>query len=125
MRLGHITGSAPKPSQFTVLIRAIPWHPERSYGDTLRKYFTNYYSSRFLSHQMVYHNGIIQRLLVRLLLGPLCLSGFKIILDCSFLLVYVFRYNTCFRNSVIALCEYNLKILLALCVSSSFGIQLG
>ncbi|KAG5384521.1 hypothetical protein IGI04_035991 [Brassica rapa subsp. trilocularis] len=63
MRLGHITSSAPKPSQFTVLIRAIPWHPEQSYSDTLSKYFTNYYSSSYLSHQMVYHNGIIQRLL--------------------------------------------------------------
>ncbi|CDY27274.1 BnaC04g18540D [Brassica napus] len=63
MRLGHITSSAPKPSQFTVLIRAIPWHPEQSYSDTLSKYFTNYYSSCYLSHQMVYHNGIIQRLL--------------------------------------------------------------
>lgn len=64
MRLGHITSSAPKPSQFTVLIRAIPWHPEQSYSDTLSKYFINYYSSSYLSHQMVYHNGIIQRLLI-------------------------------------------------------------
>ncbi|CAN8241172.1 unnamed protein product [Cochlearia groenlandica] len=63
MRLGHITGSAAKPSQFTVLIRAIPWSPEQSYSDTLGKYFTNYYSSSYVSHQMVYHNGIIQRLL--------------------------------------------------------------
>uniref|UniRef100_A0A1J3G4L8 CSC1-like protein RXW8 n=1 Tax=Noccaea caerulescens TaxID=107243 RepID=A0A1J3G4L8_NOCCA len=63
MRLGHITGSASKPSQFTVLIRAIPWTPEQSYSDTLSKYFTNYYSSSYMSHQMVYHNGIIQRLL--------------------------------------------------------------
>ncbi|WZY72518.1 hypothetical protein YC2023_004758 [Brassica napus] len=65
MRLGHITGSASKPSQFTVLIRAIPWSPDQSYSDTLSKYFTNYYSSSYMSHQMVYHNGIIQRLLER------------------------------------------------------------
>ncbi|WZZ27782.1 hypothetical protein YC2023_011183 [Brassica napus] len=65
MRLGHITGSASKPSQFTVLIRAIPWSPDQSYSDTLSKYFTNYYSSSYVSHQMVYHNGIIQRLLER------------------------------------------------------------
>ncbi|CDY44554.1 BnaA01g21850D [Brassica napus] len=64
MRLGHITGSASKPSQFTVLIRAIPWSPDQSYSDTLSKYFTNYYSSSYMSHQMVYHNGIIQRLLL-------------------------------------------------------------
>ncbi|KAF3598337.1 hypothetical protein F2Q69_00036559 [Brassica cretica] len=64
MRLGHITGSASKPSQFTVLIRAIPWSPDQSYSDTLSKYFTNYYSSSYVSHQMVYHNGIIQRLLL-------------------------------------------------------------
>ncbi|CAD5315822.1 unnamed protein product [Arabidopsis thaliana] len=63
MRLGHITGCASKPSQFTVLIRAIPWSPEQSYSDTLSKFFTNYYSSSYVSHQMVYHNGIIQRLL--------------------------------------------------------------
>ncbi|EOA33300.1 hypothetical protein CARUB_v10019848mg [Capsella rubella] len=63
MRLAHITGSASKPSQFTVLIRAIPWSPEQSYSDTLSKFFTNYYSSSYVSHQMVYHNGIIQRLL--------------------------------------------------------------
>ncbi|OAP14097.1 RXW8 [Arabidopsis thaliana] len=63
MRLGHITGCASKPSQFTVLIRAIPWSSEQSYSDTLSKFFTNYYSSSYVSHQMVYHNGIIQRLL--------------------------------------------------------------
>ena len=82
MRLGHITSSAPKPSQFTVLIRAIPWHPEQSYSDTLSKYFTNYYSSCYLSHQMVYHNGIIQRLLVCTLMGSL--SGLFLLLPVWF-----------------------------------------
>ncbi|XP_010553667.1 PREDICTED: CSC1-like protein RXW8 isoform X2 [Tarenaya hassleriana] len=63
MRLAYITGSASKPSHFTVLIRAIPYFPGQSYSETVTKFFTNYYASSYLSHQMVYHNGIIQRLL--------------------------------------------------------------
>ncbi|XP_010548636.1 PREDICTED: CSC1-like protein RXW8 isoform X2 [Tarenaya hassleriana] len=63
MRLAYITGSASKPSHFTVLIRGIPFSPGGSYSETVTKFFTNYYASSYLSHQMVYHNGIIQRLL--------------------------------------------------------------
>ncbi|ESQ35850.1 hypothetical protein EUTSA_v10006880mg [Eutrema salsugineum] len=62
-RLAFITGSASKPSHFTVLMRAVPQSPDQSYSETVTKYFTNYYGPSYLSHLMVYRDGIIQRLL--------------------------------------------------------------
>ncbi|KAF5746753.1 CSC1-like protein RXW8 isoform X1 [Tripterygium wilfordii] len=63
MRLGHIIGSPPKPSHFAILVRAIPWLSGESYSDTLTKFFTNYYASSYLSHQMVYRSGTVQKLM--------------------------------------------------------------
>ncbi|KAA8528429.1 hypothetical protein F0562_035784 [Nyssa sinensis] len=63
MRLAHITGSPPNPSHFTVLVRGIPWSSEESYSDQVRKFFTNYHASSYLSHQMVYQSGTIQKLM--------------------------------------------------------------
>ncbi|KAF8108042.1 hypothetical protein N665_0115s0054 [Sinapis alba] len=62
-RLAHIAASSSKPSHFTVLMRAVPQSPDQSYSETVRQYFTNYYSPSYLSHLMVYRDGIIQRLL--------------------------------------------------------------
>ncbi|KDP41570.1 hypothetical protein JCGZ_15977 [Jatropha curcas] len=64
MRLAHITRSHLDPSHFTILVRSIPWSPGGSYSDTVRNFFTNYYASSYLSHQMVYRRGIIQKLMV-------------------------------------------------------------
>ncbi|KAM7279034.1 hypothetical protein ACFE04_006168 [Oxalis oulophora] len=62
MRLAHITGSAPNPSHFTVLVRSIPWSPAETYSETVKKFFTNYYASSYLSHQMVYRFSTVQKL---------------------------------------------------------------
>ncbi|KAH0863717.1 hypothetical protein HID58_080928 [Brassica napus] len=62
-RLAYIAASSSKPSHFTVLMRAVPQSPDQSYNETVREYFTNYYARSYLSHLMVYRDGIIQRLL--------------------------------------------------------------
>ncbi|KAJ4901038.1 CSC1-like protein [Raphanus sativus] len=63
-RLAFIAASSSKPSHFTVLMRAVPQSPDQSYSKTVRQYFTNYYAPSYMSHLMVYRDGLIQRLLV-------------------------------------------------------------
>ncbi|KAK9270817.1 hypothetical protein L1049_026403 [Liquidambar formosana] len=63
MRLAHIKGSPPNPSHFSVLVRSIPWSPKESYSEAVRNFFTNYHASSYLSHQMVYRSGTIQKLM--------------------------------------------------------------
>lgn len=63
-RLAYIKGSAQDLSQFAVLVRGIPWSAEESYSTTLKNYFTKYYPSSYLSHQMVYHCGKMEKLMV-------------------------------------------------------------
>ncbi|GAB2269569.1 hypothetical protein Dimus_004489 [Dionaea muscipula] len=63
LRLAHVIGSSQNPSLFTVLVRGIPRSPEGLYSDTLRKFFMQYYPSSYLSHQMVYRCGKIQKLM--------------------------------------------------------------
>ncbi|XP_048494238.1 CSC1-like protein RXW8 isoform X2 [Beta vulgaris subsp. vulgaris] len=62
-RLAYIKGSAQDLSQFAVLVRGIPWSAEESYSTTLKNYFTKYYPSSYLSHQMVYHCGKMEKLM--------------------------------------------------------------
>ncbi|KAI4337096.1 hypothetical protein L6164_015550 [Bauhinia variegata] len=62
MRLFHIIGSPPKPSHFAILVRAIPWCPEECYSATLKKFFSYYHITNYLSHQMVYKSGTVQKL---------------------------------------------------------------
>ncbi|GLT62968.1 hypothetical protein SLA2020_355680 [Shorea laevis] len=63
MRLVYITGSLPNPSHFTVFVRSIPWSATQSYSETVQKFFTNYYASSYLSHQMVYRASKVQKLM--------------------------------------------------------------
>ncbi|KAA8538255.1 hypothetical protein F0562_027922 [Nyssa sinensis] len=63
MRVAHITRSPLNPSHFTVLVRAIPRSSEESYSDSVRKFFTKYHASSYLSHQMVYRMGKVQKLM--------------------------------------------------------------
>ncbi|XP_051139430.1 CSC1-like protein RXW8 isoform X2 [Andrographis paniculata] len=63
MRLAHIANSLSHPSHLTVIVRAIPWNQEGSYSGTLTKFFTEFYPSSYLSHQMVYHSGSVQKLI--------------------------------------------------------------
>lgn len=63
MRLAYIFGSSTKPSLFTVLVRGIPWSAKESYSDSVRNFFTKNYASSYLSHQMIYKCGTIQKLM--------------------------------------------------------------
>ncbi|KAM1875517.1 hypothetical protein FF1_042965 [Malus domestica] len=77
LRLAYIIGSSSNPSHFTIVVRAIPWSPEESYSDSVRKFFTKYHASSYLSHQMVYRSGKVQKLMTDA--GKMC----KILKDVS------------------------------------------
>ncbi|KAL0288181.1 UNVERIFIED_CONTAM: CSC1-like protein RXW8 [Sesamum angustifolium] len=63
IRLAHIAASVSHPSYFTVIVRGIPWVQDESYSDTVAKFFTDFYASSYLSHQMVYQTGAVQKLM--------------------------------------------------------------
>ncbi|XP_022768594.1 CSC1-like protein RXW8 isoform X4 [Durio zibethinus] len=63
MRLAHITGSPPSPSHFTVLVRGIPWSQDHSYSESVEKFFSTYYPASYVSHQMVYRAGTVDKLM--------------------------------------------------------------
>uniref|UniRef100_A0A0D3FNI1 CSC1/OSCA1-like 7TM region domain-containing protein n=2 Tax=Oryza TaxID=4527 RepID=A0A0D3FNI1_9ORYZ len=60
-RLAHITGSPPDPGQFSVLVRSIPKSDNELLDDTIRNFFVNYHGSSYLSHQMIYRKGSMQK----------------------------------------------------------------
>lgn len=62
MRLAYFTSSVSNASYFTVLVRAIPWSREESYSRTVTRFFTNFYASSYLSHQIIYRSGHVQKL---------------------------------------------------------------
>ncbi|XP_019458484.1 PREDICTED: CSC1-like protein RXW8 [Lupinus angustifolius] len=62
LKLVNIIGSPPNPSHFAILVRSIPWSSEESYCDTVKKFFSYYHPSTYLSHQMVYKSGTVQKL---------------------------------------------------------------
>ncbi|XP_058221356.1 CSC1-like protein RXW8 isoform X1 [Rhododendron vialii] len=63
MRLEHIVGSSLNPSYFTILVRAIPSSAEESCSNSVKNFFTRYHASSYLSHQMVYRSGTVQKLM--------------------------------------------------------------
>ncbi|KAL4281134.1 hypothetical protein GQ457_03G034890 [Hibiscus cannabinus] len=62
MRLAHITGSHPNPSHFTILVRGIPWSPDRSYSKSVESFFSTYYPNTYVAHQMVYRPSTVHKL---------------------------------------------------------------
>ncbi|CAH9115949.1 unnamed protein product [Cuscuta epithymum] len=62
MRLAYIKSSISNPSYFTVLVRGVPWSEEEAYSEMVAKFFTDYYASSYLSHQIVYRSGVVQKL---------------------------------------------------------------
>lgn len=62
-RLTYVKRAAQDLSQFAVLVRGIPWSAEETYGTSLKNYFTKYYPSAYLSQQIVYRCGKIQKLM--------------------------------------------------------------
>ncbi|KAK1317796.1 hypothetical protein QJS10_CPA05g01689 [Acorus calamus] len=63
MRLSYISRSPPNPSLFTVLVRAIPRSAEDSFSDAVQTFFTKYHGSSYLSHQIIYRCGKVQKLM--------------------------------------------------------------
>ncbi|KAA3466474.1 CSC1-like protein RXW8 isoform X1 [Gossypium australe] len=63
MRLAHITGSPVNPSHFTVLVRSIPCSQNHSYSKSVEDFFSTYYPASYVSHQMVYRAGRVDRLM--------------------------------------------------------------
>ncbi|KAG1348132.1 CSC1-like protein RXW8 [Cocos nucifera] len=63
MRLVYFTRSLPNPSHFTVLVRGIPKSTEEPFTDTVKNFFTKYHGSSYLSHQMVYRVGKVQKIM--------------------------------------------------------------
>ncbi|QCD99072.1 glycogen debranching enzyme [Vigna unguiculata] len=62
LRLLHIVGSPPNPSHFTILVRSVPCSSEESYCETVKRFFSHYHASAYLSHQMIYKSGKVQKL---------------------------------------------------------------
>ncbi|GAB4852420.1 hypothetical protein Ancab_016615 [Ancistrocladus abbreviatus] len=62
LRLAHIRGLNQNSSCFAVLVRGIPRSLEESYSDSLKRFFMTYFPCSYLSHQMVYHSGKLQKL---------------------------------------------------------------
>ncbi|KAK1269981.1 hypothetical protein QJS04_geneDACA022098 [Acorus gramineus] len=62
MRLSYISRSPPNPSHFTVLVRAIPRSAEESFSDAVQTFFMKYHGSSYLSHQIIYRCGKVQKL---------------------------------------------------------------
>ncbi|KAM0911113.1 hypothetical protein ACQ4PT_013706 [Festuca glaucescens] len=60
-RLAHITGSTPNPGHFAVLVRSIPKSGNELLDDTIRNFFVNYHGASYLSHQMIYRKGKLQK----------------------------------------------------------------
>ncbi|KAG6492729.1 hypothetical protein ZIOFF_047694 [Zingiber officinale] len=63
LRQFYITRSLPNPSQFTVLVRGIPKSTEDPLTDTVRNFFTRYHGPSYLSHQMIYRVGKVQKIM--------------------------------------------------------------
>ncbi|GMY22877.1 CSC1-like protein RXW8 isoform X1 [Fagus crenata] len=57
LRLEYIRESPTDPSQFTMLVRAIPRSPGESYSESVTNYFSKYHESTYLAHQMVHRCG--------------------------------------------------------------------
>ncbi|ESW08788.1 hypothetical protein PHAVU_009G074900 [Phaseolus vulgaris] len=62
LRLVHITSSQPNPSHFAIVVRGIPWSSEQSYCETVKKFFSFYHPTTYLSHQVVYKSGVVEKL---------------------------------------------------------------
>ncbi|CAN6450679.1 unnamed protein product [Victoria cruziana] len=63
LRLAHLIGSPPNPSHFTVLVRAIPRCTEETLSDAVKNFFTNYHPTSYLTHQMIYRTGKVEKLM--------------------------------------------------------------
>ncbi|XP_021972514.1 CSC1-like protein RXW8 isoform X2 [Helianthus annuus] len=63
MRTEQVQRFPTRPSNFTVVVRGIPWSSIESYSESVGKFFSNYYASSYISHQIVYRFGAVQQLM--------------------------------------------------------------
>lgn len=63
MRLEQVNRFPARPSNFTVLVRGVPWCAVESYNESVGKFFGNYYASSYIAHQIVYRSGAVQTIL--------------------------------------------------------------
>ncbi|XP_062214990.1 CSC1-like protein RXW8 [Phragmites australis] len=62
LRLCHVSRATSNPSHFTVLVRGIPKSSKESFSSTVESFFTKYHASSYLSHQVVYKVGKVQKI---------------------------------------------------------------
>ncbi|KAI7728265.1 hypothetical protein M8C21_020907 [Ambrosia artemisiifolia] len=63
MRAEQVQRFPTRPSNFTVVVRGVPWSSVESYSESVGKFFSNYYASSYISHQIVYRFGAVQQLM--------------------------------------------------------------
>lgn len=63
LRLVYISQAPANLSHFTVFVRSVPSSSQDSYRDTVKKFFTKYYASSYISHQMVHRCGKVYKLM--------------------------------------------------------------
>ncbi|KAL0352230.1 UNVERIFIED_CONTAM: CSC1-like protein RXW8 [Sesamum calycinum] len=96
IRLAHIAASVSHPSYFTVIVRGIPWVQDESYSDTVAKFFTDFYASSYLSHQMVYQTGAVQKLMATYFMTYVLTSGWAS-LSCEIIQPFPLLCNLFYR----------------------------
>lgn len=62
-RFAYFYSTPPQANHFTILVRGIPKSDQLSLSDTVAEFFTEYYPSTYVSHQMVYHTRKLQKLM--------------------------------------------------------------
>lgn len=69
LRLVHVTRSPSNLSHFAILVRAIPWSLEEPFTVSVKNFFMKYHASSYLSHQMVYRTGKVEKIMVIILIS--------------------------------------------------------
>ncbi|EEE59670.1 CSC1-like protein RXW8 isoform X1 [Oryza sativa Japonica Group] len=62
LRLLHVSRASTNPSHFTVLVRGVPKSTKESISCTVESFFTKYHVSSYLSHQIIYKVGKLQKI---------------------------------------------------------------
>ncbi|KAF7051989.1 hypothetical protein CFC21_060160 [Triticum aestivum] len=62
LRLLHLVRTTTNRSQFTVLVRGIPKSTHESFNSAVESFFTSYHAPSYLSHQVVYKVGKLQKI---------------------------------------------------------------
>ncbi|XP_006650400.1 CSC1-like protein RXW8 isoform X2 [Oryza brachyantha] len=62
LRLLHVSRAVTNPNHFTVLVRGIPKSTKESFSCTVESFFIKYHASSYLSHQIIYKVGKVQKI---------------------------------------------------------------